>query len=30
MSEASNPDVTTLSQSLGITARLAYWSARHR
>ena len=30
MSEATTSDVTALSQSLGITARLAYWSARHR
>ena len=30
MSEATTSGVTALSQTLGITARLAYWSARHR
>lgn len=30
MAETTTSDVTTLSQSIGITARLAYWSARHK
>ncbi len=30
MSQSSASDVTTLSQSLAMTARMAYWSARHR
>ena len=30
MSEATTSDVNALSQSIGLTARLAYWSARHR
>ena len=30
MTEATTADVTALSQSIGLTERLAYWSARHR